>query len=152
MILIFLTILKQVWVGLMEGDVDGDVDGDVEGLIEGDVLGLADGDVLGFLVGLVDGDVLGLIDGLTDGLVEGDVDGDVLGLLEGLVDGLVVGELVMHAGFSTKFSTTDVTPVVSPRVLDTIVESSARRRLTVAPDRFARQLPLVASSEGLIPQ
>jgi hypothetical protein len=88
--------------------------------------------------------------------LEGDLDGDLLGdfdgLLEGDVDGLVEGEAVVQAGFSTKFSTIMSWPVVFPRVLVTITLSLLRRSLIVAKDRRARQLPLDASSAGVLPQ
>jgi len=131
-ILTFLMVLKQVIVGLMDGEVDGEVLGDVEGLVlgllEGDADGLVEGDADGLVVGLVEGDA----DGLVLGLVEGDVVGLVLGLVEGEADGLAEGEAVVQAGFSTKFSTMVAIPVVFPRFLDTIMLPSFLRSCSVA--------------------
>jgi hypothetical protein len=122
------------------------------GLFDGVLDGDLDGDLLGDLDGLFDGDLEGDLDGDFEGDLDGDLLGDFDGLLEGDVDGLVEGEAEVQEGFSTKFSMMVSWPVVSPRVLVTIVVLSLRRSLTVAPDRRARQLPLDASSAGVSPQ
>ena len=97
-----------------------------------------------------------MTDGITLGWLEGTEEGSSDGPEEGSADGtevgLLVGLPVVQPAFSWKSREMKSSPVVSPRVLDVMIESSSLSNEMVALESRARQFPLSASATMLPPQ